>query len=665
MSRFLKGLNPKQFEVAQATEGPVLALAGAGTGKTHTVIARIANIIDRGTPPENILAVTFTNKAAAEMKERLKKTLGRGADLSKMIASTFHSLCVQIIRRDAKALGYKHTFTIADQGEQYSVIRKAARFVHGCSKLKPEDMLAEISRLKSKGLTHEQFALRAIDEEELSLASVYRRYQEALRLRNTLDFDDLLLKSLELLQKHEPAREYWQNRFRYIVVDEFQDTSEIQYKLVSLLAGRWKNICVVGDDDQSIYSWRGAVPGNIIEFPAKWFGARVVHLEENYRSTNRILKAANAVIANNAQRHEKSLWSSLGEGEAVRLLEMEEQEHEAEHIVGEIKNALGGGRRRPRDFAVIVRANALTRPFEAALKIESIPYEVIGGQSFFDRKEVRDMLSFLAVLENPLDEGALLRIINTPARGIGEKTVERLIEYAHGKRLNLSAALARAEESEGLAGAARESCAGLARLLAGWRAQLDRDGVERIVETIIRDTSYEEEVEHLYDDPLQRSARMESAYDVGLSLRNFCGKERSLSEFLQESLLSWKEKPEKEKAGDTLKLITIHSAKGLEYPVVYIAGVEEKIIPHRNCEEEGNVEEERRLFYVAMTRAREQLSLSYCKARIMRGQPSPRQVSRFVGEIPPELLEKSAPRPLDDDARGEAISNISALLAGL
>lgn len=664
MSRFLKGLNPRQREVAQTLEGPVLALAGAGTGKTHTVIARIANIIGRGTPPRNILAVTFTNKAAGELKDRLKKTLGKNIDLSEMIASTFHSLCVQIIRRDAKALGYKKAFSIADQSEQYSIVRKASRYVHGCSKLKPEDMLSEISKLKSRGISHDQFALRAINEWEMSLASVYRKYQEALKLRNTMDFDDLLLKSLELLQKHQPSSEYWQNRFRYVIVDEFQDTSEIQNKLVSILAGKWKNICVVGDDDQSIYSWRGAVPENILSFHHKWHGAKVVYLEENYRSTNNILKAANAVISNNTQRHEKTLWSSLGDGSEVRLLEMQDQQQEAEYIINEIKRRLRDDNLRPGDFAIIVRANALTRTFEAELNIEKIPYEVIGGQSFFDRKEVRDILSFLAITDNKYDDGALLRVINTPARGIGDKSVEKLGNWAAAHSCSIAEALFRASEIGYLTPAAVKSCEDFARLISRWREIAQTPGIEKLVETIISDVKYEEEVEHLYDDPLMRSTRMEVAYDVGESLRQGL-KSATLSEFLQEAMLSWREKSDKKSKDDCVKLITIHSAKGLEYPIVYIAGVEEQIMPHRNAEEEGTIDEERRLLYVAMTRARRELTLSRCVNRLLRGKPSPRDPSRFLGEIPQELLKRESTKGLDDDEKEEVFASINAMLEGL
>lgn len=661
MSKYLNGLNPKQREVAETTEGAVLALAGAGTGKTHTVIARIANIITSGTSPYNVLAVTFTNKAAAELKNRLKKSLPKNIDLKDMIASTFHSLAVQIIRRDATLLGYKQYFSIADQSEQYSIIRKASKNVVGCSKLRPEEMLSQISRLKSKGIGYEEFSRHAIDDWEMSLASVYRKYQDQLRFRNCMDFDDLLIKSLELLSKHDEPKEFWQNRFKYITVDEFQDTSGIQNELIKILAGRWKNLCVVGDDDQSIYSWRGAVPENILRFHHEWRGAKVVYLEENYRSTNAILKTANEVIKNNTDRHDKFLWSSLGNGNPVKYIECEDQQHEAEYIVGEIKRLIRDDNITPSSFAIIVRANALTRTFEGEFAVEGIPYEVIGGQSFFDMKEVRDILSFLAIIDNPDDQGALMRIINVPARGIGEKSIERLIAFANSKSRSVSSVLFEASMIEGIPGKAAKACENFGYLLTKWREELRNHGVDNIVDMIIRDTKYEEEVEHLYDDPLQRASRMEAAIDVGESLRNSVAGS-DISQFLQEATLSWKEKSaDKEKAKlDTVKIITIHSAKGLEYRNVFIAGVEEGILPHRSSEEEGTVDEERRLFYVAITRARVELTITRCINRLLRGKHTPKEPSRFIGEIPPELLESEKPSSFDEDERDDILAAIRA-----
>ena len=666
MSIYLDGLNPKQKEVAQNIDGAVLALAGAGTGKTHTIIARIANLISQGVNPRNILAVTFTNKAAGELKERLRKTLPKKVKLKDLIASTFHSLAVQIIRRDAVLLGYKKYFSIADQAEQYSIIRKVSRNVRGCSKLRPEEMLSQISNLKSKGISHEEFAIRAIDDWEISLASVYRRYQDQLRLRNTMDFDDLLLKSLHLLKEHESPRKYWQNRFKYITVDEFQDTSNIQNELIKILAEKWKNICVVGDDDQSIYSWRGAVPENILRFHHTWQGAKVIYLEENYRSTNAILQTANMLIKNNTDRHDKELWSNLGTGNSVRLIECEDQQHEAAYIVGQIKERIQRYNLSPSSFAIIVRANALTRPIEGELSVEKIPYEVIGGQSFFDMKEVRDILSFLSIIQNPDDDGALLRIINVPSRGIGDKTIERLMDYGREKHKNISSILHKANEISGIPAKAASACELFHSLLQKWRYELQENGADNLVEMIIRDSSYEEEIEHLYDDPLQRSSRMEAAYDVGENLRNNLTENISLGEFLQEATLSWKEKSsekEKERA-DTVKIITIHSAKGLEYRQVFIAGVEEGTLPHRNAEDENRIPEERRLFYVAITRAREELTITRCLNRLSRGKPSPREPSRFLGEIPSELLEKETPSSFDEDEREDILAAIRSAMAG-
>ena len=463
--KLLDSLNPAQREVVLAKTGAVLALAGAGTGKTHTVIARIAGLIADGIAPENILAVTFTNKAAGEMKTRLRRMLPRAVKLDKMYACTFHSLCVRILRRNPEAVGLNPYFTIIDQGEQVGIIRKVSRHVHGATTGKPDDLLSAVSRIKSQGLTPDEFALRAFTPEEVALSCVYRKYQEAMRLRGVVDFDDLLLLALRILQT--PAGEYWSDRFRQIVVDEFQDTSEIQYSIVKLLARKWGNLCVVGDDDQSIYSWRGAVPGNILHFGTQWPGAKIIYLQENYRSRNSILKVANAVIEVNTARHKKTLFSNLGEGELPRLRECDNQQDEAQFVTREIAQRVRGGR-PPRDFAVIVRANMQTKAFEEEMLRWHVPYEVIGGQSFFDCKEVMDMLAYLAAALNPKDDGALKRIINVPARGIGEKSLEHMIAWAEKRHKPLSAALAAAEEIPELPSAARAGCLDLAEKLRRW-----------------------------------------------------------------------------------------------------------------------------------------------------------------------------------------------------
>ncbi len=655
-------LNPQQREAVLTTEGAVLVLAGAGTGKTHTVTERIAHIIRQGTKPENILAVTFTNKAAGEMKERIAKRVGKRADLSKMIVSTFHSLCVRILRRDAELLGYRPEFTISDQGEQMSLIRKAAKNATGAGRVKPEDLLYEIGQLKSKGISPRQYALQAIDDHEHVLASVYRKYQESLKLLNAFDFDDLLIQTLTLLEKHESARSYWQDLFHYIMVDEFQDTSHTQCRLIEILTGKHGNLCVVGDDDQSIYSWRGAVADNILGFHKRFVGAKVIALEENYRSVMTILRASNAVIERNEKRHPKTLWSSLGEGDPVRVMVAEDQQNEAEMIVSEIKNRVMDGKDKPSEFAIILRMNAQTRPLEEELRTARLPYTIIGGSSFFDRKEVRDMLSYLTAIQHKNADGALLRILNVPARGIGDKSAEVLADYARQNNIHLSQALAKADQIDSLSPKSRDACLHFAGQLKHWRQTVREKGAASLVGTILNDIKYEDEVNHLYDDPLEQAARMNMAADVENSVRNYLEKEpdEGLTGFLQEAML-WGREDDKDAQKDAVRLITAHSAKGLEFPYVYVVGVENGIMPHKNSLETGQIDEERRLFYVALTRARRELTITRCDSRLQRGKPVKREPSCFLNDIPAELLQTMGRQARQEVAR----SAISSILANL
>lgn len=661
-------LNPQQQDAVRTTQGPLLVLAGAGTGKTHTVIERIANIIRNGTPPENILAVTFTNKAAGELKDRLRKRLGRSTDLRDMLACTFHSLCVRILRRDAARLGYAPTFAIIDQGEQLAILRKASRHIRGGTGVRPEDALSEISRLKSAGLLPQEFARRAVEEWEQTLASLYRRYQDALRLRGAFDFDDLLLQAVRLLTDHEDARRHWQERFHHICVDEFQDTSTIQLRLVQILAAVHGNLCVVGDDDQSIYSWRGAVPGNILDFSTHFPGAKHIRLEENYRSTNTILRAANAVIEKNDERHPKTLWSRLGEGEPVRVVEHENQEEEALMLAGEIARRIREGSYPPSGIAVLVRAASQMRAIESEMQVEKIPYVIVGGQSFFDRKEVRDILSFLAVAAYPKDDASLLRIINTPARGIGERTVEALLAWAQTQKKPLAHALVEADTVPGLTPKAKSACTHFAHQIDGWRKHLHGHAdLPGLVGRILDETAYADEVAHLYDNPLQQAARLNEAREVGESLRMHLERdpEGGIAGFLQDAMLDGANRKEKKEDNNAVRLITGHSAKGLEFPLVYIAGVEEGIWPHRNVSEEegGDVSEERRLFYVAMTRAKRALVLSVCRNRVSRNKATPREPSRFLADIPASCLRREGAIATPDVARSH-IASILSNLAG-
>ncbi len=658
----LEKLNPPQREAVITIEGPLLVLAGAGTGKTRVVTERLAHLLRHGARPDEILAVTFTNKAAAEMRERVAKIVGQKKKLDGLVISTFHSLCVRILRRDAAAVGYRPDFTICDQGEQMGLVRKASRHVAADAKGKPEDILAAISRLKNAGVDQTQANRQARDDEELVLANVYRRYQDNLRVINAVDFDDLLILALAALEKDAAACDYWQDRGRYIMVDEFQDTNEIQYRLVRRLAAKHGNLCVVGDDDQSIYGWRGAVARNILDFNREYPTAKVVTLEENYRSVSVILKAANAVIAHNEERRPKNLWSRLGDGGLLPLWICEDQQEEAERVVADIRKRINGGE-KPSAFAIIVRANAQTRPFEEELRIERLPYAIIGGSSFFDRKEVRDTLAYLTVVANSRADAALLRIINTPSRGLGDKTVEAL--SAHARRANRSLLKALREgAAAGVGGAAAAAAEKLADQFAAWR-ELAKNGCTDLVRRILTDTEYERELEHLYDDPLDRANRYNSALEVQAGLDAHLQREpgNDLSGFLQEMMISGREQSEKKEPDEAVRLITVHSAKGLEFGVVYLVGMEEGLLPHKNAEEGGTIPEERRLCYVAITRARRELILSYCNHRINRGQPVARAASRFLEEIPAELIcsrDQAAKR----EEIGSVIAAVRARLEG-
>jgi superfamily I DNA/RNA helicase len=660
----LESLNPEQRRAVTTVRGPLLVLAGAGTGKTRVVTSRIAHLLRTGVPPEAIVAVTFTNKAAGEMRDRLTALVGRRTDLSALVVSTFHSLCVRILREGGEAVGVPPDFTIADQGEQAGVVRKAARHVRAAVGLKPEECLRRISRLKCAGVTPAAAALRATEEAEQTLASVYRRYEEALRGMHAVDFDDLLLRATALLEGDAPAAQAWRERVGHLLVDEFQDTNAVQYRLAQALAAPQDNLCVVGDDDQSIYGWRGAVAAHILDFHKRYPAATVVRLEENYRSTTTILDAANGLIRNNESRREKALWSRLGEGRRIRVLAAEDQNDEAERIAAEIRRLVKGEGTKAADIAVILRTNAQTRPFEEELRAEGIPCVVVGGRAFFDRKEVRDVLSYLGAVANPRNDAALLRIVNTPARGLGDRSVEALAARARATGRPLQAFLSGAGEVPGLTAKARAAAEDLGRRLRAWRKAAHAGETTGLVGRIIEETRYAEEIAHLYDNPLEQASRLNQALEVDESLRRYLARDPrgGLAGFVREAALLGKDEESRSAAADAVRLITVHSAKGLEFPVVYVAGLEEGLLPHRNAEEEGTIEEERRLLYVALTRARRRLTLSYCRERVTRGKGAARSPSRFLAEIPPACLERLDEASTEEEAR-DAIRAIRDRLA--
>ncbi|MDR3211027.1 MAG: UvrD-helicase domain-containing protein [Planctomycetota bacterium] len=647
-------LNPQQLEAVRHQAGPLMVIAGAGTGKTRVVTERIAALLGKGVRPENILGVTFTNKAAAEMRDRLKRLAGGEASLQQLTLSTFHSLCLRILRRDGEKLGFARDFAITDQGEQLSLVRKAVATVPVPDLPRPPQILSRISLWKNQGLSHRDCTRQAMEAVDMGVAAVYRRYQEQLDRQNALDFDDLILKTLELFQKEETVVNYWRGIFHYLMVDEFQDSNRQQFELVRLLAHPRENLAVVGDDDQSIYSWRGANSANLSQFMETYPQARLITLEQNYRSARGILKVANALINHNPGRREKNLWSDLGVG-YVRLCLHNDQFSQAEAVVKAIRQEFSATGRFS-DFAIIIRASSQSRPFEDELMAGRIPFEVIGGQRFYDRKEARDILSYLAVLAGPSSDNQLLRIINAPPRGIGEQSVDSLRQAGQKQRLSLSHLLAHPEAAQ-LAPPAAASCRQLAATLEKLRRQMRENGLAGLVAAILEDTGYIEEVRHLYKNPLEVASRWAEAREVGDSLVSFAerqpggGKPDSaemIREFIRETTLLGKADSGQARR-DQVKIITVHSAKGLEYPFVFIPDLEEGIFPHKNSIEDNSLEEERRLLYVAMTRARRGLTLSHCRQRDNRGKLAPSLPSRFLAEIPEDGLERLvAPLPVEE-----------------
>ena len=682
----MSDLNPQQAQAVLHRDGPLLVLAGAGTGKTRVVTERLARLLNSGVPPENLLAVTFTNKAAGEMRQRLARLVGRRFSADSIWLSTFHSLCVRLIRRDASVLGYRPGFAIHDRGEQLSLVRQASRHVSGAAKLSPEELLERLGRYKNAAIDPQTAIQDANEPGELTSAHVYRKYQAALLARNALDFDDLLGQAVRLLRSHPPALEYWRDRFRFIMVDEYQDANAIQNELLDLLAQPRRNLAVVGDDDQSIYGWRGAAARNILDFPLRYPGARVIALEENYRSVNRILQAANAVIANNASRHPKTLRSGLGEGDPIRVCVAPDQEEEAKWIAGVVAGDLAGGA-APASLAVLLRVNAQARRLEESFRDARVPYVLIGGQSYYERKEVRDLLAYFALVAHPADDNALRRVINVPPRGLGEKSLEAIEKAASAAAKPLSHFLARPGEA-GLSGKAAEEARALAGQLDGWRAAVRGGRLRGLAERIGEDIGYAREVDGLYDDPLVAADRYRQALELDESLMAHVfreaagGKEaasppaspeafarlpgqalRWLSEFTQEAAL-WGRSDgttdaEVKRSAGAVRIITGHSAKGLEFDSVFIPGVEEGIWPHKHSEGGAAVEEERRLFYVALTRARRRLTLTHCAARMARGKREVRAPSRFLGEIPEAWLARETAH-----VSGQALEDFIERMAG-
>ena len=638
-------LNPPQKEAVAHTEGPVLILAGAGSGKTRVLTHRIAYLIEEmGVNPWNILAITFTNKAAQEMRERVDKLVGFGSE--SIWVSTFHSTCVRILRRHIDNIGYATNFTIYDADDQKSVIKDVCRKLNIDTKIyKERSLLAQISHAKDELLTPDDMEMKAAGDFNMKkVASVYREYQNALRKNNALDFDDLIVKTVELFEKCGAVLEYYQERFKYIMVDEYQDTNTAQFKFVSLLAQKYENLCVVGDDDQSIYKFRGANIGNILGFERVFPDAKVIRLEQNYRSTKNILCAANMVIANNTERKAKTLWTENEEGPKVHFRQFFNAYEEAEYVAGEISRGKREGLYNYRDCAILYRTNAQSRIFEEKFISANIPYKLVGGVNFYARKEIKELLCYLKTVDNARDDLAVQRIINVPKRGIGATTMGRVQDYADNMGISLYEALRVAEEVPSI-GRSVAKIDSFVTFIQTLKSKADVLSVEDLLQEIIDGTGYVEALEA--EDTEEARARIENidelisktvAYQEAMEEQDLPA---TLSGFLEEvALVADIDTVDPDQ--DYVLLMTLHSAKGLEFPEVFMVGMEDGIFPSHmtiSYGDDGELEEERRLCYVGITRAMKELTLTCAQQRMIRGETQYNKVSRFVREIPRELVD--------------------------
>ena len=630
-------LNPPQREAVAQTEGPVLILAGAGSGKTRVLTHRIAYLMEEmGVNPWNILAITFTNKAAQEMRERVDKLVGFGSE--SIWVSTFHSACVRILRRHIDNLGYDTNFTIYDTDDQKSLMKDVCRKLNIDTKVyKERSLLAQISHAKDELLTPDDMEMKAAGDYNMKkVASVYREYQAALRKNNALDFDDLIVKTVELFQNCGAVLEYYQERFKYIMVDEYQDTNTAQFKFISLLAQKYENLCVVGDDDQSIYKFRGANIGNILGFERVFPDAKVIRLEQNYRSTKNILNAANQVIANNTERKAKTLWTENEEGSKVHFRQFFNAYEEAEYVAGEIGRMKREGMGSYRDCAILYRTNAQSRIFEEKFIAANIPYKLVGGVNFYARKEIKDLLCYLKTIDNARDDLAVQRIINVPKRGIGATTLGRVQDYADNMGISLYEALRVAEEVPSI-GRSLSKIDGFVTFIQILKSKADVLSVEELLQEVIDDTGYTEEsrarIENI-DELISKTV----AYQEAMEEQN---QPATLSGFLEEvALVADIDTVDPDQ--DYVLLMTLHSAKGLEFPKVFMVGMEDGIFPSHmtiSYGDDGELEEERRLCYVGITRAMKDLTLTCAQQRMIRGETQYNKVSRFVREIPRELVD--------------------------
>lgn len=637
-------LNAPQREAVQHTEGPLLVLAGAGSGKTRVLTHRIAYLIEeKGVNPWNILAITFTNKAAGEMRERVDSIVGYGSE--SIWVSTFHSACVRILRRHIDLLGFDTNFTIYDTDDQKTLMKDICKYLNVDTKIyKERNLMSMISSAKNEMITPEEYRLRAEgDFGRQKIASVYEEYEKQMRANNALDFDDLLLKTVQLFQTQAEVLDYYQERFRYIMVDEYQDTNTVQFQFVSILARKYRNLCVVGDDDQSIYKFRGANIRNILDFEQVFEDARVIKLEQNYRSTSNILNAANAVIRHNRGRKDKTLWTENGAGEKIKMRQFDSGYDEAEYIVDDIRKQVNAGGTNCHDFAILYRTNAQSRIFEEKFVSANIPYRIVGGINFYARREIKDVLAYLKTIDNARDDIAVRRIVNVPKRGIGLTSINRVQDYALERDKGFYEALLGVEHIPNIGrGAARMES--FVAMIEHFKADSQRISISELVEEILEETGYIEELQN--EGEVEAEARLENIDELKnkiIAYEELCaeqGEPATLSGFLEEVALVADIDSLNEES-DYVMLMTLHCAKGLEFPYVYLAGLEDGIFPSYlsiTSDDKDEIEEERRLCYVGITRAKQGLTLTCARRRMIRGEMQYNKMSRFLKEIPEEYL---------------------------
>jgi len=645
----LEQLNAEQHRAVTAGDGPLLVLAGAGSGKTRVLTTRIAHLIrERRVPAYRILAFTFTNRAAREMRERVEKLLGEQA--LDCWLGTFHATGVRILRREAERLGWERNFVIYDTGDSEAVVKEKLGGRAVPRQLSPTEVRHRISQWKNEGLGPVGAAQAAADAVERVIATIYLEYDKALRRNNAFDFDDLIVRPVQLFEAEPEVLERYSGRFLHVLVDEFQDTNGIQMRFIELLAGRHGNLLVVGDDDQSIYGWRGARIENILGFDQRFTATEIIRLEQNYRSTSSILAAANGLIAHNQGRKGKNLWTKREGGELLKVWGCADEEEEGTRVVDLVQRLTGEGRRRG-EVALLYRTNAQSRALEDALRRVNIPYQIVGGTRFYERREVRDVVGYLKILDNPADSVALLRVLNVPRRGIGDTTIERLQAVASERDIPLGAAVERAQEL-GLAPSAVKRLTEFNRLISDLRQIAASDTCVAVVNAVLEATSYMDYLRQ--SDPGTYEGRRENVEELVSAAQTFKDEsdDPSLRAFLEEiSLLT--DIDSLQETGDQVTLMTLHSAKGLEFPVVCITGIEERLLPHAsNLLDKASLEEERRLFYVGMTRARDSLHLFHAHHRRRFGDFEPMMASRFLGEIPEHCVEViEAPAPATRRAR--------------